>query len=262
MMPKRPIPPLSGQDELPDYYVCLPVNLRPAAVMFIRHLHELPYQQYRCCPHCDSSSVYFSKGVQPGFRLPTYRCRSCRKGYNSLTGTPFARLEHMHLWSTFAVYLLAGWPGPTAAPLIGISGNAFYRWVRAAREVMAQEFPELHQRWSARQDRQNLQPAEQIEKQRQAVGVRSLTRRDCRRDLDRGCAGPLLRDTRGRRRGCDGSLVGRLWVSPVAHRSYQTGASEVIRTMLRHRAPSCGGTGCGAGCSAPGLRPRCCCCAA
>ncbi len=169
MMPIRSIPPLSGQDELPDYDVCLPANLRPVADMFIRHLHELPYQQHRYCPHCDSSNVYVSKGVQPGFRLPTYRCSSCRKGYNSLTGTPFARLEHMQLWSTFAVYLLAGWPGTTAAPLIGISCNAFYRWVRGAREVMAQEFPELHRWWSARQDRQNLQPAEQIENQRQAV---------------------------------------------------------------------------------------------
>ena len=79
MMPTRSTPPLSGQDELPDYDVCLPLNLRPVADMFIRHLHELPYRRYRYCPRCDSSEVYLSKGVQPGFRLPTYRCSSCRK---------------------------------------------------------------------------------------------------------------------------------------------------------------------------------------
>lgn len=75
----------------------------------------------------------------------------------------------MHLWSTFAVYLLAGWSSPKVASRLKINHKAYFSWGQAVREVMADEFPDLHQWWTTHHDRENLQPAEHIAAQQQAV---------------------------------------------------------------------------------------------
>lgn len=74
----------------------------------------------------------------------------------------------MHLWSTYAQYLLAGWPTQGIAKAMGISPSTTWRWIKPCRAVMAKEFPALYHWWSARQDRASLEPPAHIAAQAQA----------------------------------------------------------------------------------------------
>ncbi|WP_223514578.1 hypothetical protein [Pseudomonas sp. GL-B-19] len=86
-----------------------------------------------------------------------------------MSDSPFAHLRRMDLWSTFAVYLLAGWSSVRKAPRLRVNHKVYFSWGQAVREVMAEECPELHQWWTTRHYRENLQPPEHIAAQQQAV---------------------------------------------------------------------------------------------
>lgn len=42
------------------------------------------------CPHCNSTWVVSNGNAS---NLPRFKCRDCNRTFNSLTGTPFARLQ-------------------------------------------------------------------------------------------------------------------------------------------------------------------------
>ena len=48
-----------------------------------------------CCPHCQASKPY-RHGHAHG--LQRYRCRSCHRTFNLLSGTPLARLPYQAHW--------------------------------------------------------------------------------------------------------------------------------------------------------------------
>lgn len=160
--------PIPGQNDLPDYDVCLPANLRPDANRLIRYLHELPYRRVRYGVWCDSTSLSLQSN-RADQRLARYYCGSCRRGFNSLSGSPFANMRRMDLWSTFAVYLLAGWSSVQIAPRLGVNHKVYFSWGKAVRHVMVDEYPDLYLWWTTRHDRENLQPPEHIAAQQQAV---------------------------------------------------------------------------------------------
>ncbi|WP_159299187.1 transposase [Pseudomonas chlororaphis] len=86
-----------------------------------------------------------------------------------MSDSPFSNMRRMDLWSTFAVYMLAGWSSAQTAPRLGMNHKVYFSWGQAVREVMADEFPDLHQWWTARHNRESLQPPEHIAVQQQAV---------------------------------------------------------------------------------------------
>ena len=137
-MPQLPSLPIPGHDDLPDYDVCLPANLRPDTDRLIRYLHQLPYRPVRYCPWCGNTNVNL-QNHSARQRLPRYYCGSCRKSCNSLSDSPFANMRRMELWSTFAVYLLAGWSSVQIAPRLGINHKVYFSWGQAVRKVMAEE---------------------------------------------------------------------------------------------------------------------------
>ena len=51
--------------------------------------------QARACPHCKSERLV-RNGMADG--LQRYKCRACAKAFNTLTGTPLARLRHKGKW--------------------------------------------------------------------------------------------------------------------------------------------------------------------
>ena len=59
------------------------------------------------CPHCGRDDVrpWGNAGGKP-----RYRCKSCRKTFNPLTGTPLAGLHHQDRWPDQAQALIAGAP--------------------------------------------------------------------------------------------------------------------------------------------------------
>ena len=74
----------------------------------------------RFCPHCKSSEkVRWGKrqGIQ------RYKCKACKKTYNSLSGTPLARLRKKELWLEYASCLVNGVSIRKAAALCSVSYN-------------------------------------------------------------------------------------------------------------------------------------------
>lgn len=77
------------------------------------------------CPHCQASELR-SWGASCG--LPRYRCQSCGKTSNPLTGTPMVRMRKRHLWLGYADALTQSLTIGKAAKRCGISKNTAFLW--------------------------------------------------------------------------------------------------------------------------------------
>ncbi|MDD7985400.1 IS1595 family transposase [Lentisphaera marina] len=77
------------------------------------------------CPHCESSNF-----IKHGFRnnLTRYRCKSCFKTFNALTGTPLAKLRKKELWMTYSQCLLDSKTLRKAAKLSKIALGTSFKW--------------------------------------------------------------------------------------------------------------------------------------
>jgi transposase-like protein len=60
--------------------------------------------------------------------LQRYRCCSCGRTFNDLTGTPLARLRHKAKWLAYSQVLLDSLPVRTAADRVGVHRNTAFRW--------------------------------------------------------------------------------------------------------------------------------------
>ena len=77
------------------------------------------------CPHCQSNNF-----IKHGFRndLTRYRCKSCSKTFNALTGTPLANLRKKELWTSYAQCLLDSKTLRKAAKSIKIALSTSFKW--------------------------------------------------------------------------------------------------------------------------------------
>jgi len=78
-----------------------------------------------CCPHCQACELR-PWGSSHG--LPRYRCLTCRKTSNPLTGTPLAHLRRREQWASFAQSLIDGVSLRKAASQCGIDKNTAFLW--------------------------------------------------------------------------------------------------------------------------------------
>ena len=85
----------------------------------------LSFAQDPKCPRCDSSAL-MRWGKERG--LQRYRCRSCTRTFNPLTGTPLTRLRHKDKWLAFADHLKAGSTLEESAQVLGVHRNTAFRW--------------------------------------------------------------------------------------------------------------------------------------
>ncbi len=77
------------------------------------------------CPHCNS--IHFQRWGKRS-DLQRYRCKSCMKTFNSLTGTPLARLKRKGHWLDYAKCLKESTTIRAAAEKCGISIDTSFRW--------------------------------------------------------------------------------------------------------------------------------------
>ena len=77
------------------------------------------------CPHCGQDDVR-PWGKAGG--KPRYRCTSCRKTFNPLTGTPLAGLHHQDRWPDQAQALIAGETVAKAAERCKVAYTTAFRW--------------------------------------------------------------------------------------------------------------------------------------
>lgn len=77
------------------------------------------------CPHCGAMEKWrWGKREQ----LQQYRCKACRRTYNSLSGTPLARLNKKEVWLNYAECLISGYSVRKAAKICGINKNTAFHW--------------------------------------------------------------------------------------------------------------------------------------
>lgn len=77
------------------------------------------------CPHCYAASVV-GWGREGG--VQRYRCRSCSKTFNALTGTPMAHLKRRDAWLVYAQALWDGLSVRKAASQAGVHRTTSFRW--------------------------------------------------------------------------------------------------------------------------------------
>ena len=78
-----------------------------------------------CCPRCQGTQLY-RHGTKSG--LQRFRCRSCGRTFNSLTGTPLARLRHKDKWRDYCQCLLDSRTVRKAAAEVAVAKNTSLRW--------------------------------------------------------------------------------------------------------------------------------------
>ncbi len=77
------------------------------------------------CPHC-ATTVLQRWGHASGLRR--YRCTTCRKTLNALTGTSLARLRKRACWRRYGEALAAGMSLTKAAAHCGVHLTTSFRW--------------------------------------------------------------------------------------------------------------------------------------
>lgn len=77
------------------------------------------------CPHCRCRHVQRC-GCASG--LQRFRCRSCGRSYNALTGTPLARLRHKEKWLPYLQCVLDSRTVRDAATVTGVHRTTSFRW--------------------------------------------------------------------------------------------------------------------------------------
>ena len=77
------------------------------------------------CPAC--RATHFHRHGQ-AHGLQRYRCVSCGKTFNALTGTPLAHLHHKTQWLAYADCLLNSFSVRKAAQQVNIHRNTSFRW--------------------------------------------------------------------------------------------------------------------------------------
>jgi len=100
--------------------------LRPAA-----GLHQVIALITQCrstdrrCPHCQCERWHRHGHAN---HLQRYRCFSCRRTFNDLTGTPLARLRLKGKWLDYLAALLVSRPVRAAADEVKVHRNTAFRW--------------------------------------------------------------------------------------------------------------------------------------
>ena len=90
------------------------------------------------CPHCSGDDVQ-KWGNANG--KPRYRCLTCRKTFNALTGTPLAGLHFPDRWADQAQALIAGETIAKAAERCGVDYTTAFRWRHRFLEALNQDKP-------------------------------------------------------------------------------------------------------------------------
>ncbi|MCT4615405.1 MAG: hypothetical protein N4A49_11080 [Marinifilaceae bacterium] len=90
----------------------------------VSYILETPLSELKC-PFCNHSNF-----IKWGKRsdLQRYKCKNCRKTFNSLTKTPLARLRRKGHWLDYCNCLKYGYTVRGAAAECGINKNTSFRW--------------------------------------------------------------------------------------------------------------------------------------
>ncbi|MCB1986542.1 MAG: IS1 family transposase [Burkholderiales bacterium] len=88
------------------------------------------------CPHCAGTELYrWGKASE----VQRYRCRQCNHTFNTLTGSPLARLRHKDKWLEFEQAMADGLSLRKSASVCGIALNTCLKWRHRFLQITATE---------------------------------------------------------------------------------------------------------------------------
>ncbi len=96
---------------------------------------ETPKEEITC-PYCESTSC---RKWGKRSNLQRYRCKECSKTFNSLTGTPLARLRKKELWMEYSECLKNSMSIRKSAEVCNISTTTSFRWKHIFLSKMEEE---------------------------------------------------------------------------------------------------------------------------
>lgn len=85
--------------------------------------------QTSCGPHCQGTALHRFGQVSG---LQRYRCQTCKRTFNALTGTSLARLRMKDKWLDFSETIVQPQTLRQAAATLGVHRNATLRWAGGA----------------------------------------------------------------------------------------------------------------------------------
>ena len=98
--------------------------LRKKETKRISTILETPFHKISC-PNCDSKEINrWGKRSD----MQRYRCKECKRTFNSLTNTPLARLRRKGHWMDYSHCLKEGLTVRQAAIECGVHRNTSFRW--------------------------------------------------------------------------------------------------------------------------------------
>ncbi|RUS67395.1 hypothetical protein CUZ56_01340 [Saezia sanguinis] len=148
------------------YYHLLPEELHQQADALIDYLTYFPYEPPTACYYCGSRRFHVNSLSQSGIYY--YRCSSCDKGFNRLTGTPFVLAWHNDKWGEFAYWRLSGLSLYKVAQKIGLSEAATKLRDQKVLLMMKAQTPALYQWWVSHQGRMTRSVSPLVKAQKKA----------------------------------------------------------------------------------------------
>ena len=86
---------------------------------------EAQLEETRQCPHCNTLGA-ISKGMARGLRR--YRCKACKKTFNTTTGTALQGLHKKGRWLAYGDCLADGLTVRKAAERCNLAVSTSFRW--------------------------------------------------------------------------------------------------------------------------------------
>jgi len=116
----------------------------PSTADVLRQIRDARFSGPIHCVRCGSPRVQRWGSFSDRQR---YRCRSCRRTFSDLTGTPAAYAKKLRLWPSFAGCFERGLSVRASAAHVGIHPSTAFRWRHAlARGLLQADREKLHGR--------------------------------------------------------------------------------------------------------------------
>lgn len=108
----------------------------------VTEIIESSFDDKKACPHCHSVLLY-RFGVVSG--LQRYRCRDCKRTFNTLTKTPLAHLRNKGQWLTYLEAMTQSRTVRQSAVEAKVHRNTSFRWRHRFLTWISQDRPTMLQ---------------------------------------------------------------------------------------------------------------------
>lgn len=153
-------------DKKSDYKTLIPRNLHKQVDSLIDYLDFFPFEQPKQCPYCGSKSIHFSWHYsRPNQQLGQHNCTNCKRNFNQLTNTIFARSWNLETWGQIGRLYLTGLSSIQIANITGFTKATATSRCKAINRLMEEDYPDLYEWWYNHHIRKDLRYSDIVQQQ-------------------------------------------------------------------------------------------------